>query len=170
MLVVSSGTSLLGDVIGKVTPSVYDAATAGTCLSCRRAHFRTPRQPGQLRVQPPAGALVSDHPARTSSLTLDLVCTDPDGYSGLETVWAGIRQDCNRIVIASQNGLQNSVNQWGRNSPGGTSMFSPPRPRGPGRRRALSSTGTWCYGLTSRSSLPTTESVAMTQSDDSMHT
>ncbi|MXP72870.1 TrbI/VirB10 family protein [Pseudomonas aeruginosa] len=140
-LVTGIKSDLPGDVIGTVTEPVYDTATGKHLLipqgSRILGRYNSQVSYGQSRVQVVWNRIILPD---TSSLALDnLVGTDPAGYAGLEDgvdwhwdrVFAGAalttllgigaelaapenRQDGNRIVIAGQDGLQDSVNQVGQ--------------------------------------------------------
>jgi type IV secretion system protein VirB10 len=140
-LVTGIKSDLPGDVIATVTEPVYDTATGKFLLipqgSRILGRYNSQISFGQSRVQMVWNRIILPD---TSSLTLDnLVGTDPAGYAGLEdevdrhwgrilagaalTTLLGVgaelaapenRQDGNRIVIATRNGLQDSVNQVGQ--------------------------------------------------------
>ena len=140
-LVTGIKSDLPGDVIATVTEPVYDTATGKFLLipqgSRILGRYNSQVSYGQSRVQMVWNRIILPD---TSSLTLDnLVGTDPAGYAGVEdeidrhwgrilagaalTTLLGVgaelaapenRQDGNRIVIATRNGLQDSVNQVGQ--------------------------------------------------------
>ncbi|EYU03574.1 Conjugative transfer protein TrbI [Pseudomonas aeruginosa PA99] len=140
-LVTGIKSDLPGDVIATVTEPVYDTATGKFLLIPQGSRilgkYNSQVSYGQSRVQMVWNRIILPD---TSSLTLDnLVGTDPAGYVGLEddvdrhwgrilagaalTTLLGVgaelaapesRQDGNRIVIATRNGLQDSVNQVGQ--------------------------------------------------------
>lgn len=140
-LVTGIKSDLPGDVIGTVTEPVYDTATGKHLLipqgSRILGRYNSQVSYGQSRVQVVWNRIILPD---TSSLTLDnLVGTDPAGYAGLEDgvdwhwdrVFAGAalttllgvgaelaapesRQGGDRIIIASRDGLQDSVNQVGQ--------------------------------------------------------
>ncbi|PXC06645.1 conjugal transfer protein TrbI, partial [Pseudomonas aeruginosa] len=140
-LVTGIKSDLPGDVIGTVTEPVYDSATGKFLLipqgSRLMGKYNSQVSYGQSRVQVVWNRIILPD---TSSLTLDnLAGTDPAGYAGLEDgvdwhwdrVFAGAalttllgvgaelaapqnRQDGNRVIIAGQGSLQDSVNQVGQ--------------------------------------------------------
>lgn len=140
-LVTGIKSDLPGDVIATVTEPVYDTATGKFLLIPQGSRilgkYNSQVSYGQSRVQMVWNRIILPD---TSSLTLDnLVGTDPAGYAGLEdevdrhwgrilagaalTTLLGVgaelaapenRQDGNRVVIATRNGLQDSVNQVGQ--------------------------------------------------------
>lgn len=140
-LVTGIKSDLPGDVIGTVTEPVYDTASGKHLLipqgSRILGRYNSQVSYGQSRVQVVWNRIILPD---TSSLTLDnLVGTDPAGYAGLEDgvdwhwdrVFAGAalttllgvgaelaapenRQGGDRIIIASRDGLQDSVNQVGQ--------------------------------------------------------
>ena len=140
-LVTGIKSDLPGDVIATVTEPVYDTATGKFLLipqgSRILGRYNSQVSYGQSRVQMVWNRIILPD---TSSLTLDnLVGTDPAGYAGLEDevdrhwdrVFAGAalttllgvgaelaapqnRQDGNRVIIAGQGSLQDSVNQVGQ--------------------------------------------------------
>jgi len=140
-LVTGIKSDLPGDVIGTVTEPVYDTATGKFLLIPQGSRilgkYNSQVSYGQSRVQVAWNRIILPD---TSSLTLDnLAGTDPAGYSGIEdgvdyhwgrivagaalTTLLGVgaelaapqnRQDGNRIVIAGQGSLQDSVNHVGQ--------------------------------------------------------
>ncbi len=140
-LVTGIKSDLPGDVISTVTEPVYDTATGKHLLipqgSRILGRYNSQVSYGKSRVQVVWNRIILPD---TSSLTLDnLVGTDPAGSAGLEDgvdwhwdrVFAGTalttllgvgaelaapesRQGGDRIIIASRDGLQDSVNQVGR--------------------------------------------------------
>ncbi|WP_400564339.1 TrbI/VirB10 family protein [Pseudomonas aeruginosa] len=140
-LVTGIKSDLPGDVIATVTEPVYDTAT-GTFLlipqgSRLLGKYNSQVSFGQSRVQVVWNRIILPD---TSSITLDnQVGSDPAGYAGLEDevdwhwkrIFAGAvlttvlgigaelaapdkRQDGNRIIIAGQDSLQDTVNQIGQ--------------------------------------------------------
>ncbi|OJZ06386.1 TrbI/VirB10 family protein [Variovorax sp. 67-131] len=140
-LVTGIKSDLPRDVIATVTEPVYDTATGKFLLIPQGSRilgkYNSQVSFGQSRVQMVWNRIILPD---ASSLTLDnLVGTDPAGYVGLEdevdrhwgrilagaalTTLLGVgaelaapenRQDGNRIVIATRDGLQDSVNQTGQ--------------------------------------------------------
>ena len=140
-LVTGIKSDLPGDVIATVTEPIYDTATGKFLLipqgSRILGRYNSQVSYGQSRVQVVWNRIILPD---TSSLTLDnLAGTDPAGYAGLEDgvdwhwdrVFAGAalttllgvgaeltapenRQDGNRVIIAGQDSLQDSVNQIGQ--------------------------------------------------------
>ena len=140
-LVTGIKSDLPGDVIATVTEPVYDTATGKFLLIPQGSRilgkYNSQVSYGQSRVQVVWNRIILPD---TSSLKLDnLAGTDPAGYSGLEDgvdwhwdrVFAGAalttllgvgaelaapqnRQDGNRVIIAGQGSLQDSVNQVGQ--------------------------------------------------------
>ena len=140
-LVTGIKSDLPGDVIATVTEPVYDTATGKFLLIPQGSRilgkYNSQVSYGQSRVQVVWNRVILPD---TSSLKLDnLAGTDPAGYSGLEDgvdwhwdrVFAGAalttllgvgaelaapqnRQDGNRVIIAGQGSLQDSVNQVGQ--------------------------------------------------------
>ena len=140
-LVTGIKSDLPGDVIGTVTEPVYDSATGKFLLIPQGSRilgkYNSQVSYGQSRVQVVWNRIILPD---TSSLKLDnLAGTDPAGYAGLEDgvdwhwdrVFAGAalttllgvgaelaapqnRQDGNRVIIAGQGSLQDSVNQVGQ--------------------------------------------------------
>ncbi|MFG8723564.1 TrbI/VirB10 family protein [Pseudomonas aeruginosa] len=140
-LVTGIKSDLPGDVIATVTEPVYDTATGKFLLipqgSRLLGKYNSQVSYGQSRVQVIWNRIVLPD---TSSVTLDnQVGTDPAGYAGLEDevdwhwkrIFAGAalttllgvgaelaapdkRQDGNRIIIAGQDSLQDTVNQIGQ--------------------------------------------------------
>nr|CAA71794.1 trbI [Cupriavidus necator]CAD61159.1 putative mating pair formation transmembrane protein [Cupriavidus oxalaticus] len=139
-LVTGIKSDLPGDVIGTVTEPVYDSATGKFLLIPQGSRilgkYNSQLATGRARASGVERIILPD----TSSLTLDnLAGTDPAGYAGLEDgvdwhwdrVFAGAalttllgvgaelaapqnRQDGNRVIIAGQGSLQDSVNQVGQ--------------------------------------------------------
>ncbi|MFH2719517.1 TrbI/VirB10 family protein [Enterobacter hormaechei] len=140
-LVTGIKSDLPGDVIATVTEPVYDTATGKFLLIPQGSRilgkYNSQVSYGQSRVQVVWNRIILPD---TSSLKLDnLAGTDPAGYAGLEdgvdwhwdrvvagatlTTLLGIgaelaapqnRQDGNRVIIAGQGSLQDSVNQVGQ--------------------------------------------------------
>ncbi|MBS0597629.1 MAG: TrbI/VirB10 family protein [Proteobacteria bacterium] len=140
-LVTGIKSDLPGDVIATVTEPVFDTATGKFLLIPQGSRilgkYNSQVSYGQSRVQVVWNRIILPD---TSSLKLDnLAGTDPAGYSGLEDgvdwhwdrVFAGAalttllgvgaelaapqnRQDGNRVIIAGQGSLQDSVNQVGQ--------------------------------------------------------
>ena len=140
-LVTGIKSDLPGDVIATVTEPVYDTATGKFLLIPQGSRilgkYNSQVSFGQSRVQVVWNRIILPD---TSSLKLDnLAGTDPAGYSGLEDgvdwhwdrIFAGAalttllgvgaelaapqnRQDGNRVIIAGQGSLQDSVNQVGQ--------------------------------------------------------
>ena len=140
-LVTGIKSDLPGDVIATVTEPVYDTATGKFLLIPQGSRilgkYNSQVSYGQSRVQVVWNRIILPD---TSSLKLDnLAGTDPAGYAGLEDggdwhwdrVFAGAalttllgvgaelaapqnRQDGNRVIIAGQRSLQDSVNQVGQ--------------------------------------------------------
>ncbi|QXL85103.1 MULTISPECIES: TrbI/VirB10 family protein [Comamonadaceae] len=140
-LVTGIKSDLPGDVISTVTEPVYDTATGKFLLIPQGSRilgkYNSQVSYGQSRVQVVWNRIILPD---TSSLKLDnLAGADPAGYAGLEDgvdwhwdrVFAGAalttllgvgaelaapqnRQDGNRIVIAGQGSLQDSVNHVGQ--------------------------------------------------------
>ena len=140
-LVTGIKSDLPGDVIATVTEPVYDSATGKFLLIPQGSRilgkYNSQVSYGQSRVQVVWNRVILPD---TSSLKLDnLAGTDPAGYAGLEDgvdwhwdrVFAGAalttllgvgaelaapqnRQDGNRVIIAGQGSLQDSVNQVGQ--------------------------------------------------------
>ncbi|MGE6498351.1 TrbI/VirB10 family protein [Cupriavidus metallidurans] len=140
-LVTGIKSDLPGDVIATVTEPVYDTATGKFLLIPQGSRilgkYNSQVSYGQSRVQVVWNRIILPD---TSSLKLDnLAGTDPAGYAGLEDgvdwhwdrVFAGAalttllgvgaelaapqnRQDGNRVIIAGQGSLQDSVNQVGQ--------------------------------------------------------
>ena len=140
-LVTGIKSDLPGDVIGTVTEPVYDSAAGKFLLIPQGSRilgkYNSQVSYGQSRVQVVWNRIILPD---TSSLKLDnLAGTDPAGYAGLEDgvdwhwdrVFAGAalttllgvgaelaapqnRQNGNRVIIAGQGSLQDSVNQVGQ--------------------------------------------------------
>jgi len=140
-LVTGIKSDLPGDVIGTVTEPVYDSATGKFLLIPQGSRilgkYNSQVSYGQSRMQVVWNRVILPD---TSSLKLDnLAGADPAGYAGLEDgvdwhwdrVFAGAalttllgvgaelaapqnRQDGNRVIIAGQGSLQDSVNQVGQ--------------------------------------------------------
>ena len=140
-LVTGIKSNLPGDVIATVTEPVYDTATGKFLLIPQGSRilgkYNSQVSYGQSRVQVVWNRVILPD---TSSLKLDnLAGTDSAGYSGLEDgvdwhwgrIFAGAalttllgvgaelaapqnRQDGNRVIIAGQGSLQDSVNQVGQ--------------------------------------------------------
>lgn len=140
-LVTGIKSDLPGDVIATVTEPIYDTATGKFLLIPQGARlmgkYNSQVSYGQSRTQVVWNRVILPD---TSSFQLDnLVGTDPAGYAGLEdgvdwhwdrilagaamTTLLGIgaelaapenRQDGDRVIIAGQDGLQDTVNQVGQ--------------------------------------------------------
>ncbi|KSR45974.1 TrbI/VirB10 family protein [Pseudomonas aeruginosa] len=140
-LVTGIKSDLPGDVIATVTEPVYDTASGKFLLipqgSRLLGKYNSQVSYGQSRVQVVWNRIILPD---TSSVTLDnQVGTDPAGYAGLEDavdwhwkrIFAGAalttllgvgaelaapdkRQDGNRIIIAGQDSLQDTVSQIGQ--------------------------------------------------------